>query len=139
MDLLDTLVSMTIDLTSALNATDRYQRLLHAIGRVIPYDASTLLCLEGEVLVPIASAGLKADAMGRRFARSEHPRLDIICNSAEPVLFPANTSLPDPFDGLLRLDKDAFQHIHACLGCPLQLDNQLVGVLTADAKGPHRL
>ena len=137
MDLLDTIVSMAVDLTGALNATDRYQRLLHAIGRVIPYNASTLLRLEGDILVPIAAAGLKPDAMGRRFARSEHPRLDIICNAAEPVLFPADTSLPDPFDGLLSLDKDAFQHIHACLGCPLRLDNQLVGVLTADAKDPH--
>jgi anaerobic nitric oxide reductase transcription regulator len=137
MQQLDTIMSMAIDLTAALNAKDRYQRLLQAIGRVIPYDASTLLRLDGETLVPIASVGLKADAMGRNFARSAHPRLDIICNSAEPVLFPSDTTLPDPFDGLLSADADVFQPIHACLGCPLRLDNQLIGVLTADAKDPH--
>ena len=137
MEQLETIVSMAIDLTTALNAKDRYQRLLDAIGRVIPYNAATLLRLEGEVLVPIAAVGLKADAMGRRFARGDHPRLDIICNAEAPVLFPSDTTLPDPFDGLLSEDADAFHHIHACLGCPLRVDNQLIGVLTADAKDPH--
>ena len=130
-------MSMAIDLTASLNAKDRYQRLLRVIGRVIPYNASTLLRLDGETLIPIAAVGLKADAMGRNFTRSDHPRLDIICNAEEPVLFPSDTKLPDPFDGLLSMDADEFQHIHACLGCPLRVDNQLVGVLTADAKDPH--
>jgi anaerobic nitric oxide reductase transcription regulator len=75
--------------------------------------------------------------MGRRYACSEHPRLNIICNSQEPVRFPADTELPDPFDGLLADDVDALSHIHACLGCPLHLDNKLVGALTADALDPH--
>ena len=137
MQQLETIMSMAIDLTAALNAKDRYQRLLQAIGRVIPYNASTLLRLDGESLVPIAAIGLKADAMGRNFARSDHPRLDIICNAEDPVLFPSDTTLPDPFDGLLSADADEFQHIHACLGCPLRVDNHLLGVLTADAKDPH--
>ena len=137
MEQLDTILSMAIDLTVALNAKDRYQRLLHTIGRVIPYNASTLLHLDGETLIPIAAVGLKADAMGRKFARCDHPRLDIICNAEEPVLFPSDTKLPDPFDGLLSTDADEFHHIHACLGCPLRVDNHLIGVLTADAKDPH--
>ena len=137
MEQLDTILSMAIDLTTALNARDRYQRLLHAIGRVIPYNASTLLRLDGETLVPIAAIGLKADAMGRKFSRSEHPRLEIICNADGPVRFPSDTTLPDPFDGLLSSDTDDFQTIHACLGCPLRVENQLIGVLTADAKAPH--
>jgi anaerobic nitric oxide reductase transcription regulator len=137
MEQLYTIMSMAIDLTAALNAKDRYQRLLHAIGRVIPYNASTLLRLDGETLVPIAAVGLKADAMGRNFPRGDHPRLDIICNAEEPVLFPSDTKLPDPFDGLLSADADEFQNIHACLGCPLRMDNQLLGVLTADAIDPH--
>ena len=123
MQQLETIMSMAIDLTAALNAKDRYQRLLHAIGRVIPYNASTLLRLDGEKLVPIAAVGLKADAMGRNFARNDHPRLDIICNAEDPVLFPSDTTLPDPFDGLLSADADEFHHIHACLGCPLRVDN----------------
>jgi len=137
MDILDTLVAMTVDLTAALSAKDRYQRLLTALNRVIPYDAAALLRLEGDMLVPIAARGLSPDAIGRHYARSDYPRLDIICNSMEPVRFPANSELPDPFDGLLAIDANALHHIHACLGCPLYLDNKLVGALTADALDPH--
>jgi anaerobic nitric oxide reductase transcription regulator len=137
MDILDILVSIAVDLTAALNTKDRYRRLLVALNRIIPYDAAALLRLEGDVLVPVAARGLSPDAMGRRYARSEHPRLDIICNSQEPVRFPADTALPDPFDGLLADGVDALSHIHACLGCPLRLDNKLVGALTADALDPQ--
>jgi anaerobic nitric oxide reductase transcription regulator len=137
MDILDTLVAIAVDLTAAFSAKDRYQRLLKALNRVIPYDAAALLRLEGDMLVPIAARGLSPGAMGRRYARSDHPRLDIICNSKEPVRFPADTELPDPFDGLLTIDAEALHHIHACLGCPLYMDNKLIGALTSDALDPH--
>ncbi len=137
MDMLDTLASIAADLTAALSAKDRYQRLLGALHRIIPFDAAALLRLEGEVLIPLAAHGLLPNAMGRRYARSDHPRLDSICNSSEPVRFPADSTLPDPFDGLLATDAEALHHIHACLGCPLYVDEKLVGALTADALDPH--
>jgi len=137
MDMLDTLVSIALDLTAVLNKKDRYQRLLGALNRIIPYDAAALLRIDGGTLVPVAARGLSPDAMGRQYARSEHPRLDIICNSKEPVLFPADTALPDPFDGMLAIDADALSHIHVCLGCPLYVENKLVGALTADALDHH--
>ena len=137
MEMLDTLASIAADLTAALSAKDRYQRLLGALQRIIPFDASALLRLEGEVLIPLAAHGLLPNAMGRRYARSDHPRLDRICNSNEPVRFPADSTLPDPFDGLLIKDAEALHHIHACLGCPLYVDEMLVGALTADALDPH--
>jgi anaerobic nitric oxide reductase transcription regulator len=137
MDILDTLASIAADLTAALSAKDRYQRLLEALHRIIPFDAAALLRLEGETLIPLAAHGLLPNAMGRRYARSDHPRLDSICKSREPVRFPADSTLPDPFDGLLIKDAEALHHIHACLGCPLYVDEKLVGALTADALNPH--
>lgn len=135
--MIDTLVSIAVDLTAAMTATDRYERLLVAIEKVLPYDAAALLRLNGDLLVPLAARGLLPDALGREYARSSHPRLDIICNSDGPVRFPADNVLPDPFDGLLASDEDALSHIHACLGCPLRVDNELIGVLTADALDPE--
>lgn len=134
---LDVLFSMAVDLTAALSADDRYRRLLDAVCRVIPADAAALLRLDGDVLVPMATTGLKADVMGRRFPRSEHPRLDQICTSPEPVRFPVDSGLPDPFDGMLAGDPTALRHVHACLGCPLIVENQLIGALTADALAPN--
>ncbi len=133
MDKLETLTAMAVDLTAMLSAEDRYQRLLDALHRAIPYDAATLLRVQGDRLTPIASKGLTPDAMGRVYVRREHPRLDIICGATEPVHFPADSSLPDPFDGMLVSDPEALHHIHACLGCPLYINEQLVGVLTADS------
>jgi anaerobic nitric oxide reductase transcription regulator len=134
---LDTIVSIASDLTAALSSEERYRRLLAALRRVIPYDASALLRLEGNDLVPIVAEGLSADAMGRRFPLKEQPRLEIICRSREPVLFPGDSDLPDPFDGLLDDDRGEFKRIHACLGCPLRVGEELIGALTADAARPH--
>jgi anaerobic nitric oxide reductase transcription regulator len=137
MSQLDTLVSIALDLTSAIHADERYRRLLEALRRIIPYDASALLRLQGDELIPIVSCGLSPDTMGRRFALSEHPRLEIICKSAEPVLFPADSDLPDPFDGLLAENVGEFKRVHACFGCPLRVGDELIGVLTADAVEPN--
>ena len=133
MDQLDAILSVALDLTGALSAEDRYGRLLEALRIAIPYDAATLMRLEGDVLVPVVARGLSEDAMGRRFKLAEHPRLNIICKSSEPVRFPADSGLPDPFDGLLVDDHGLFQRIHACMGCPLIVDGELIGTLTADA------
>ena len=137
MDQLDILVSIATDLTSALTAQERDQRLLASLQRVIPYDASSLLKMEGNALIPTVCAGMSSDVLGRRFVLREHPRLEIISRSRSPVVFPSNSDLPDPFDGLLLGDGDGITKVHACLGCPLWVGDELVGVLTADAARPN--
>ncbi len=133
MDKLNALAAIALDLTADMSAEDRYDRLLGALHRAIPYDAATLLRVDRDMLIPLASRGLTPDVMGRVYERREHPRLDIICGSEEPVLFSKDSSLPDPFDGMLASDPNGLQHIHACLGCSLHVNDKLVGVLTADS------
>lgn len=134
---LDALADLARDLTRSLTASDRYERLLDSVRRVIPCDAACLLALDGAVLVPLASYGLVQRAMQIRYARVEHPRLDRILASAQPVLFPADSALPDPFDGLLVTDPQRLCGIHACLGAALQDGGVVVGALTADALERH--
>lgn len=136
-DKLETLVSLATDLTAAISAQDRYNRLLQGLQKVIPYDAAALLRYEEGTLIPIASRGLSLEAMGRRYECSEHPRLEAICKADEPVRFPSGSPLPDPFDGLLIEEEHALERIHSCLGCPLHANDQLIGVLTADALDPN--
>ncbi|PKN39712.1 MAG: sigma-54-dependent Fis family transcriptional regulator, partial [Deltaproteobacteria bacterium HGW-Deltaproteobacteria-20] len=90
----------------------------------MPCDAACLLRKEGDVLVPVAARGLVPDTLGRRFALAEHPRLNILAHAREPVLFPRETELPDPFDGLVAMDPTALHRVHACLGCPLDVEGQ---------------
>ncbi|MBL8861200.1 MAG: nitric oxide reductase transcriptional regulator NorR [Planctomycetes bacterium] len=128
------LLEIARDMTASLSREDRLRRLVEAVARVVPCDAAVLMRAEGEDLVPIAARGLSDDVYGRRFARSEHPRLDILCRADGPTIFPPDSALPDPYDGLVagapHLD------VHSCLGCPLRVEGQLVGVLTADALRP---
>jgi anaerobic nitric oxide reductase transcription regulator len=134
---LDVLLQIARDLTASLAAADRYDRLLTAVRRLIPYDAACLMRLDGEDLVPVAARGLAEEALVRRYNRREHPRLDIVLSSPTPVQFPIDSHLPDPFDGLLASDPQALEHIHACLGCPLTEGGEVVGALTADAIAAH--
>ena len=131
---LELLLDLALGLTSSLSLDDRYQRLVRAVRRALPCDAAVLLRLDGEALVPLASYGLTEAAQAQRFSTDEHPRLQIICSAPGPTLFPPDSRLPDPFDGLLAGDLLAHDHVHACLGCPLRIEGQLVGALTLDAK-----
>jgi anaerobic nitric oxide reductase transcription regulator len=137
MDQLDALVAIALDLTTAQSAEERNRSLLGALRRVIPFDAAALLRLDGDALVPVTAHGLSPSALGLRYQLREHPRLEIIIRSAEAVRFPAESPLPDPFDGLLVDDPLAVRHIHACMGCALRVHGELVGALTADALDPR--
>lgn len=133
---LDALLSIAVDLTASLASQDRLERLLQAVRRSIPCDAAAVLELVGEELVPRATHGLAPEVLGRRFPRREHPRLDIVIARRAPVRFPAHSSMPDPYDGLLLVNPDATRHVHACLACPLLQGERVIGVLTADALEP---
>ncbi|MEO6952547.1 MAG: nitric oxide reductase transcriptional regulator NorR [Polyangia bacterium] len=127
------LQQIAVDLTESLRATDRYQRLLEVVRAVIPCDATALLGLRNGELVPLAVHGLSAKVMGMHFPLGAHPRLRSIVRSGGPVRFPADSKLPDPFDGLVEGAPAALLDVHDCLGCPLFAEGQVIGVLTADA------
>ncbi len=136
MDRLEPLLSIAVDLTASLASEDRLQRLVDAVRAAIPCDAAAVLALTGDELIPLATHGLAPEVLGRRFCRSENPRLDVIVAREEPVRFPADSQLPDPYDGLLLVNPDATRDVHACLGCPLVEGGNVIGVLTADALEP---
>lgn len=136
MELPDALLAMALDLTASLAAKDRLARVLESVRGALPCDAAAVLELVGDELVPLATHGLAPEVLGRRFARREHPRLDLVLARRAPVRFAADSALPDPYDGLLLVNPDATRDVHACLGCPLLAGENVIGVLTADALEP---
>ena len=103
---------------------------------MIPADAIALLRLDGEALVPVVADGLRPEALGRRFAPEDHPRLAALLAAGGPVRFPDDT-MPDPFDGLFAERGDVLSRVHACMGAPLTVEGRVIGVLTVDALDPR--
>ncbi|MCY1409328.1 Nitric oxide reductase transcription regulator NorR2 [compost metagenome] len=135
--LLATLLPLVADLSRELPDSERYRRLLEALRQLLPCDATALLRLEGDQLVPLAVDGLSPDTLGRRFKIAEHPRLQALLERHGPTRFAADCGLPDPYDGLVE-GLHGHLEVHDCLGCPLFLDEQPWGLLTLDALDPER-
>ena len=123
------------DLSAGIAAEERYKRLVAVARRMIPCDAIALLRLEADVLVPVVVDGLRGEAIARRFAPSEHPRLAQILAATGPVRF-EDLDVPDPFDGLFANRGDVRSRVHACIGCPLVVEGRVIGALTLDALEP---
>jgi anaerobic nitric oxide reductase transcription regulator len=99
-------------------------------------DASALLRYEAHQFVPLAIDGLAQDVLGRRFALEGHPRLEAIARAGDVVRFPADSDLPDPYDGLIPGQESL--KVHACVGLPLFAGQTLIGALTLDGMDADR-
>lgn len=123
---------IALDLTTSISNQDRFHRLLNTIRQTLNCDASALLAFRGQQFTPLAIDGLEPDVLGRRFSLAEHPRLEAIARAGDVVRFPADSDLPDPFDGLIPHQDEALK-VHACIGLPLMANNHLIGALTIDS------
>ncbi len=132
---LDVLVELAADLTGQIDPVQRAQRLVDAIARVVPCDSAVLLRLDGDTLTPLAAYGMVAELTSLRFAIADHPRLAQIVRRREVVRF-RDATLPDPFDGLL-VSGEPLSRVHACMGAPLIVSGELLGVLAIDALDPR--
>src|SRR5450830_1644376 len=135
--LLDALIPLVADLSREMHDSERYRRLLDTMRMLFPCDAAALLKLEGEVLVPLAINGLTSDTLGRRFRINDHPRFRALLSSVPPTRFPANSSLPDPYDGLVQAYSGEL-HVHDCMGRQITMNGRPWGLLTLDALGANR-
>jgi anaerobic nitric oxide reductase transcription regulator len=133
MKAIDVLTRLATRLTTAVGSEERYLILLQAFHDLVKGDAVALLRKDVQGLTLVSCLGLSPDAMGRCFRLDEHPRLDVICNSKDPVIFPSDCTLADPYDGLIGTDRSAAARVHSCMGVPLIVNRRLIGALTADA------
>ncbi|WP_019613838.1 nitric oxide reductase transcriptional regulator NorR [Psychromonas ossibalaenae] len=131
------LTELALDLTNISSEQDRFERLLATIRKLFKCDASALLAFKGGQFSPLAINGLSQDVLGRRFALDQHPRMEAIARAGDIVRFPADSSLPDPYDGLIPNHTEELK-VHACIGLPLLADQQLIGAVTIDGFDQHQ-
>ncbi|MGC0916589.1 nitric oxide reductase transcriptional regulator NorR [Pantoea agglomerans] len=126
----ETLAALAVDIQNGVHGRDRFMRMINSIHGALNCDATALLRYENQQFRPLATAGLAPDVMGRRFHLDVHPRLEAIARAGDVVRFPADSDLPDPYDGLIPDQGDL--HVHACVGMPLFIGQTLIGALTLD-------
>ncbi len=132
----ETFTQLAINLTQGFSSQDRFNSLLSAIRELFNCDASALLAFQNDHFSPLAINGLYNEVMGRRFNIHEHPRLEAIARAGDVVRFPADSELPDPYDGLIPNMVGKLQ-VHSCIGLPLLANDHLIGALTIDAFNPQ--
>ncbi|WP_042421946.1 nitric oxide reductase transcriptional regulator NorR [Comamonas granuli] len=123
-----------VDLATQMPPQQRLQRLIGGLRAHFCCGAVALLRLEEGHLRPMAVDGLVSEALGRRFAVHQHPRLAaILARAGEITCFDHDSSLPDPYDGLLDTLVGEPLPVHDCMGVAVQVDGRPWGVLTLDA------
>lgn len=132
----EALANIAIELQSDIGHPDRFSRLITTLRQLLGCDASALLRYEAHQFIPLAIDGLAKDVLGRRFALEGHPRLEAIARAGDVVRFPADSDLPDPYDGLIPGQESL--KVHACLGLPLFAGQTLIGALTLDGMDAHQ-
>ncbi|HKS35016.1 MAG TPA: nitric oxide reductase transcriptional regulator NorR, partial [Enterobacteriaceae bacterium] len=132
----DVLARIAIELQRGIGHQDRFQRLIATLRELLACDASALLRYEARQFIPLAIDGLSPDVLGRRFTLEGHPRLEAIARAGDVVRFPADSDLPDPYDGLIPGQESL--KVHACVGLPLFAGQNLIGALTLDGLSPDQ-
>jgi anaerobic nitric oxide reductase transcription regulator len=121
------------DLVADLPQAVRLQRLVSSLRAHFRCGAVALLQLQEGQLRPVAVDGLMRDALGRRFSVSQHPRLAAILARRGVTCFDHDSTLPDPYDGLIDERAGEPLPVHDCMGTSLHVEGQPWGVLTLDA------
>ncbi|AMD00753.1 nitric oxide reductase transcriptional regulator NorR [Halomonas chromatireducens] len=125
--------SLLADMAADLPSAVRLQRLVRTLREEFRCGAVCLLQLQQGILAPVAVDGLVREALGRRFEVARHPRLATILSSRSTTCFPPDSTLPDPYDGLVEQRPGEPLHVHDCMGISLHVEGQPWGVLTLDA------
>ncbi len=120
------------DLVVDLPAAVRLQRLVGSLRAHFGCGAVALLQLEESHLRPVAVDGLVSDTLGRRFEVSQHPRLAAILARRGVTCFDHDSTLPDPYDGLIDAHEGMLP-VHDCMGTSLHVEGRPWGALTLDA------
>ena len=121
------------DLVAELPAAIRLERLVQVLRESFICGAVVLLQHEDDSLRPVAAVGLVQDALGRRFDIARQPRLAALLSRRDVTWFESNSTLPDPYDGLLDESPGEALPVHDCMGVSLYVEGKLWGALTLDA------
>ncbi len=128
----ETLREVSAVLVSTLDAGAVLDRILDQIGRVVPYDAATLMLIETGVAHIVnrreyAERGSEDVILGLRFRVADVSNLRYMMDTGQPIVIPDVEAYPGWVDVLET------RWIRSHLGAPLRIKGQVVGFLNLDS------
>jgi serine phosphatase RsbU (regulator of sigma subunit) len=131
----DTLQQISTLINSSLDVDHVLCGILDGLAQLIAYDAAAILLLnEDHTFTLRAARGLPAleAAVGRYWPLAEGQRLRRLADARQALIFG-----PEDEQGAYH-QLLAFPADHSCLGAPIMVRNELIGVLSVDCRDPGK-
>jgi len=129
--LAEALREITSMLSSSLELEQVLDKILIHVGRVVPYDAGTILMIKGDTVEVTHAQGYNRSILGLQLPLQETPNLRTILETGEPsVIHDTRTSdiwIPNPETNWVRSSTTA----------TIQTDEQIIGFLSLERDIPH--
>jgi signal transduction histidine kinase/uncharacterized protein YigA (DUF484 family) len=128
----DALAQLSKIVNSTLELDEVLERALEQLARVITYDTSTILLVEGDNLKITACRGFAnpESLIGAVFRMEEDNISHRVMRSQQARVVGDAQALPEW--GHHRDDLEGYQNIHAWIGAPLVVRDQSIGLLVVD-------
>ncbi len=120
-------------INSTLNLSEILDSILVYVERVLPYDAASIMLLEGDAARVMhgrgfVERGLKlAEVVMLRFPLSKHENLHEMAATGNPVIIADTTTYPN-----WRIE-NVTNWIHSYIGAPIRIEGKVIGFINLDS------
>ena len=118
-------------LNRSLNLQEVLEMILEQLASVIAYHSGSVQILEGGVTRVIATRNMPRGEMDRRYELEVHPYNRRLVEEGEPIVI---DDIRDDSKGWRG--GQGLSHVRANIGVPLQVRDQVIGILTVDSRHP---
>lgn len=130
----DTLHEITQQLGRLIDVDTTLRLVLELMARVLPYDAATLLLIDGEEARIAAEHGFSqrgSSVIGQRFRLDDENPSASMARTGKPVIIADAQQEP----GWVRMPETTW--VHSYLGAPVFAAGELIGFLSLDSATPN--
>ncbi|MCG3207930.1 MAG: Sensor histidine kinase RcsC [Anaerolineae bacterium] len=119
-------------LVEARNTPDLLNRILDYLGKVVPFDSTSVMLVEDGIVRIKAARGIPADspAWSMTFNITDHGKGRFLFDEKQPLIMPDVQKDPR----WIKIEGD--DYIRSWLGVPLVVEDDVIGVLTLDHHTP---
>ncbi|MCE1252182.1 MAG: PAS domain-containing protein [Anaerolineae bacterium] len=123
-------------LNSTLNLDEVLDRILTAIGRVVPHETANIILLEGDTAHvvrfrdQVGQYGMYQN-LDRRFPLNELPNLVQMATTHQPMI------LSDTFNAVKWVTRPDTVWVRSYLGAPIETDGKVIGFINLNSAIPH--